>query len=684
VPNGEWRSLAAEPFHLIILYDASGTMTPAAAEMRAQAEALLQMLPEKAQVAIYRFNDRPELEYPFGPKEIEREGLMSAIQNLQVENDATCLYDALAHMLTIASQIEPNAPRRGVVLLSDGRDEKNRGQEDTCSLKSERDVIAQAANAAPPIPIFVLGFEGSEPVNEEALRNLAGGDDGHFAMHDGQTPLENGQSLFDNLIDYFSQQWLLELELYPDVGEHIIDVSGQTAEGQALTLSIPFTAVKDYTPIDNEEVLDILEVTLEYFVYDSRDNQFEYTITFSDATIAQRAGDWQLQITDISSTEFITHTILVEEQITDTNNITPTQIMTTAESGTPTILAAEQMTDTIPVTHTQLITTPVNPQINNIGLDLSEGKNRITGTTPLSAAPPGFMQPEHSYLAEVLPPTPSPQDKIEIETPIEPATWRAPVPLINAVNYRITGLRPPTLHITYTIEYEEYADKVTGYLWNESEAKSFTIPISTTIGPSAMQYYTYTELNGFNTYSLTTYFHQGDRSYMAKPPENVTVDNTLLTRLNLWLANHPGDEWILPALLVTVLMLLIGLYLLISSRPPRPLPAPAPIPVSIASRQFAFRVINSPDAAHAGQPILVDDDVFVIGREGCNFNLAGDRQVSRRHAMIEKKEDGIYITDLKSRNGTFLEGKRLSPHQRRRLEPNAEVQLGSNTYLRFV
>jgi hypothetical protein len=214
--------------------------------------------------------------------------------------------------------------------------------------------------------------------------------------------------------------------------------------------------------------------------------------------------------------------------------------------------------------------------------------------------------------------------------------------------------------------------------------KSFTIPISTTATSDSRQYYAETELGGFKTYSLTTYFQQGDRSYLAKTAENVTINNELWMRLNLWLATHVRGDWIVPVLLVTVLMLLIGVYLLLSSRPPRPLPAPSPIPVSIASRQFAFRVINSPDAAHASHPILVDDDVFVIGREGCNFNLAGDRQVSRRHAMIEKKEDGIYITDLKSRNGTFLEGKRLSPHQRQRLEPNAEVQLGKNTYLRFV
>ena len=694
--GGEWRSLENDPFHLLVLYDASGTMTPAATAMRAQAQALLDLLPEEAQVAIYRFNDRPELEYPFAPKEIERKGLMSAIQNLQVENDATCLYDALAHMLTIVAQIEPNAPRRAVILLSDGRDEKTRGQEDTCSAKSERDILAQAANAEPPIPIFVLGFEGSEPVDEAALHNLAGGDDSNrFAMHNGQAPLANGKSLFDNLMDYFSQQWLLELQLHPDVGEHIIDISGQTAAGQILSLSIPFTAVNDYTPVPPppEEVPDLLEVALENFVYHPRDNQFEYTIRFSDVTIAQRAGDWQLQITDISSTEFITHTILVEEQITDTSNISPTQIIPPTEPGTQASSTGVTVTDTHTISHTDTITDAVNPQINNIGLDLSGGRDRITGTTPLSVAGHGFMQPAHIYQAEILAPTPSSQDKIEISTPIESAIWQAPEPIVD-VKYHITGLRPPTLHITYTTVYEEYADKLIGYVWNESGATSFvpvtttvtsgSMPLNTIATPGTTQYYTHTTLSGFGTYSLTTYFQHDNKVYVVQSSEDVKINNKLWSRFTLWLASHVNSDWMIPALIVTVLMLLIGLYLVISSRPSRPLPAPALISVPVASRQFAFRVINSPDAVHAGQPILVDDDVFVIGREGCNLNLAGDRQVSRRHAMIEKKEDGIYITDLNSRNGTFLEGKRLSPHQRRRLDANAEVLLGKNTHLRFV
>jgi pSer/pThr/pTyr-binding forkhead associated (FHA) protein len=55
---------------------------------------------------------------------------------------------------------------------------------------------------------------------------------------------------------------------------------------------------------------------------------------------------------------------------------------------------------------------------------------------------------------------------------------------------------------------------------------------------------------------------------------------------------------------------------------------------------------------------------------------ASDKSVSRRHARLHRTSSIIYITDLNSRNGTFLNGERLSPHQSRILRDEDEVQLG--------
>ncbi len=50
--------------------------------------------------------------------------------------------------------------------------------------------------------------------------------------------------------------------------------------------------------------------------------------------------------------------------------------------------------------------------------------------------------------------------------------------------------------------------------------------------------------------------------------------------------------------------------------------------------------------------------------------------VSRRHALIHREEDGYYITDLNSTNGTRINGRRLLPNTPCRLSSGDIVRLG--------
>ncbi|MBI3928029.1 MAG: FHA domain-containing protein [Armatimonadetes bacterium] len=47
-----------------------------------------------------------------------------------------------------------------------------------------------------------------------------------------------------------------------------------------------------------------------------------------------------------------------------------------------------------------------------------------------------------------------------------------------------------------------------------------------------------------------------------------------------------------------------------------------------------------------------------IGREG-RLKLPVDRFISRRHAAIELRGPNVYVTDLKSTNGTFVDDERV-------------------------
>lgn len=53
-----------------------------------------------------------------------------------------------------------------------------------------------------------------------------------------------------------------------------------------------------------------------------------------------------------------------------------------------------------------------------------------------------------------------------------------------------------------------------------------------------------------------------------------------------------------------------------------------------------------------------EKDEILIGREiGCDIILS-DPTVSRRHAILKKENDEIFIKDNESKNGTFLNGKK--------------------------
>jgi pSer/pThr/pTyr-binding forkhead associated (FHA) protein len=72
---------------------------------------------------------------------------------------------------------------------------------------------------------------------------------------------------------------------------------------------------------------------------------------------------------------------------------------------------------------------------------------------------------------------------------------------------------------------------------------------------------------------------------------------------------------------------------------------------------------------------------LTIGRSKDNaVALDGDEFASGQHARIESQRDGVWILDLGSTNGTFVNGERVEG--RRQLHRGDLVQIG-NTELRF-
>lgn len=105
-------------------------------------------------------------------------------------------------------------------------------------------------------------------------------------------------------------------------------------------------------------------------------------------------------------------------------------------------------------------------------------------------------------------------------------------------------------------------------------------------------------------------------------------------------------------------------------------------------------VAPQPPALHSGRIVVVksgDLDVgtdyqlnssqITIGRGGQNdIAIPSDEYASARHARLEPRQDGVWVQDLGSTNGTYLNGARLE-HPRRLT--NGDIVRVGDTDLRF-
>jgi two-component system cell cycle response regulator len=74
-----------------------------------------------------------------------------------------------------------------------------------------------------------------------------------------------------------------------------------------------------------------------------------------------------------------------------------------------------------------------------------------------------------------------------------------------------------------------------------------------------------------------------------------------------------------------------------------------------------------------------------LGRATESTFQLSEISISRRHATIDADAQGVVrLTDLGSTNGTFLNGRRLRPHEPFRLKDGDRVQLGSSVIFKFV
>jgi hypothetical protein len=113
----------------------------------------------------------------------------------------------------------------------------------------------------------------------------------------------------------------------------------------------------------------------------------------------------------------------------------------------------------------------------------------------------------------------------------------------------------------------------------------------------------------------------------------------------------------------------------------RPLVPEPPRPRAAPGANAALLEVVSSEAMR--EPLRVEGEV-VLGRKPADGVVAlGDRYMSGRHARLRVSGGRATVTDLDSKNRTYVNDAPLAPHEERPLAPGDTLRMG-NTVLRLV
>ena len=142
---------------------------------------------------------------------------------------------------------------------------------------------------------------------------------------------------------------------------------------------------------------------------------------------------------------------------------------------------------------------------------------------------------------------------------------------------------------------------------------------------------------------------------------------------------------ILKFCLLAVVYLFLARVVWVVGRELRGTPAPAPVapaPAPVAAppkaarskgRKLWRRVVIEPPS-ESGAAYVVEDEITMGRGGGCNIPLAFDTFVSTVHARAFDRDGSLWIEDLGSRNGTFVNGEQV--HEPTKVAKGSRVQVG--------
>ncbi|MCB8942757.1 MAG: FHA domain-containing protein [Ardenticatenaceae bacterium] len=612
------------PFYIVLVLDASGSMAPVIDDIRQAAIDLVSLAPLEAQFAVMRFTESIDLIQPFTNDQSQ---VIQAINQVEIDDSGTCLYDVAITAVQSLDQIARNTPRRALVLFSDGRDELRRGGgSGTCSRNTYDQLVNLASNRRVPVPIHTVGLAESDVrLNSADLSNLARATGARSAVGGSETLAQ----LFNEIMTDVRQQWLARAQLLPTQGyQRGILLLTDSAQNPLPSAPVSFFSSRDYRTQP-----DPVTVEIRNFTYDETADLYLFDVAL---TGYENVNHLQIDVTDVE------------------NNV---QINTFPQNSPW-----------------------ITQQIRLVTRQLNAGRAyRVTATpvdgvgNPLKDERGSTLSATHQFRYD--PPQP-------IRFAIDAVQVIDEAPKLNLRAFQIED-DIPQFFINLHIENGERISQYEGILIDRLDGQQ-TDSFPLTVGADALAQTPFSAPGGAYTLIVNALAEDGSRlatadyQFIYTPPTNAFV--------YAWSTLMATPLLILLFLLLLAIAILFSWLIgqAIGKRRARRKPEPIREPAPAAAKTVYIRILESPDTSQVtSEAWEVAKFPYTIGREGADLSIRGDQHISRKHARITLTDGAFYIEDLGSSNGTFVDEMKIPSRDPIILNParGAKIRVGKTTTL---
>ncbi|MCL4297862.1 MAG: FHA domain-containing protein [Anaerolineae bacterium] len=637
------------PFYIALILDASGSMASAMPGVREAAQAAVDSAPAGANIAVIKFNklaleDNLTIVEPFTPNLALVKGSINAIE--AEPNAPTCLYNTLYKSIELLDEItdEPQE-RQAIIVFTDGKDDDGAGN--PCSQRKYEDVINRATLALPITPIHTIGLcadEACSNLRKEELRSMAK-ETSAFAATGSQN---NMSEVFREIMEGLSSQLVARANVYARQGDNQAALSIKLQDNDVpLTTTFSFFSPQDYNappPPANAQISNL--------VYDQAQDIYTIAMSVTSPETLQKVVVelWDeksgTQLPPAQEFENPEATLQFERNTDDlvagreysfrVKAVDKDGFLITIGEEGETILAKQTFVyEPPPPPPPEIIIKSVQAdfQAQRLFVDLeSRNVGEITSYQ-------GFIVDKETGAGIYeFGPTLFPGNRIEEQLPER--MEQAGEPRSYVMNLTLIPKEGPAIKPAQPYEFKAIPPpppsllvRVGRVLQNPAILISIFVIVLCTIG-------------------LVIYLNRpAKKEALLSPMPRPPIDHTMIS----------GPSAAAP-----------------QSKPQQPPPRPTqPQPP-----RLHLEILETPGAPPEKKKVITTFP-FVIGRDGSNFNIPGDQTLSRQHVEISVRDNKFFITDLESRNGTYIGQTRLPPRTPTPLGNTSVVRLGHRTQLKL-